>query len=317
MVIKQEILGKNDQTHEVMVHEPKVGFKEIALGVTEKFVAYGAGTKANILRRRSPETQVDESGDNFLIVPELDLYAVFDGVSQANGAEGARIASTELKKRIEAVKTKIKPKDMSAEQARKILLALLRSVNGMLSDMNKGKKQNEKFLTTMTLSMRVGNEMIMVNIGDSRTYYQGLGVLLEQVTVDHDLMRHDLEERKGISPVVDEVAGVGVKNIEEIRMAQSRRSPLLDNRVARLLGQGSRLDFAPDVYVRKVKKGERFLLCSDGITKEVTDENLADSLSSFTHKDFKASAEEIINRAIKTEQYYEHDDKVMALIEIK
>ncbi|HCC22686.1 TPA: hypothetical protein DF272_00700 [Candidatus Falkowbacteria bacterium] len=313
----ETIKTQENEAVEKLVHDSLAGEKELLAGRTENYIAYGLGTRTNLLRRRSPDTETDEVGDNFLMVPEWDLTAVFDGVSQANGAAGAKVAADELKKRIEVMKDKFKPRETTVVEARKVLLALLRSVNGVLSDWNKDKHQSEQYLTTMTLSMRVGAEMIVVNIGDSRAYYQRAGQPLEAVTVDYDAMRYDLEQRGKVPTTIDEVTGQGGQNIAEIRAAQSRRPKMLANRVSRLLGQSSRLDFAADVYVRKVKSGDRFMLCSDGIVKEVREENLADSLSPFTNRNFKDSAAEIMADATRTEYDHEHDDKVLAVVEIK
>ncbi len=87
-----------------------------------------------------------------------------------------------------------------------------------------------------------------VNIGDSRVYLLESGTL-RQITQDHSVVQH-LINTGAISP------------------AEAEDHPHA-NVIPRAVGPSE--DPYPDVFVLPVAPGQRFLLCSDGLTKELTD----------------------------------------------
>jgi protein phosphatase len=89
----------------------------------------------------------------------------------------------------------------------------------------------------------------VVNVGDSRTYRMAGGVL-EQVTVDHS--------------EVAELVASGIVPAEEASRHPRR------NVVTRVLGGGSS-QVEPDVWLLPVSPGDRMLVCSDGLTDELSD----------------------------------------------
>jgi protein phosphatase len=90
---------------------------------------------------------------------------------------------------------------------------------------------------------------LVVNVGDSRTYRMAGGVL-EQVTVDHS--------------EVAELVASGIVPAEEASRHPRR------NVVTRVLGGGSS-QVEPDVWLLPVSPGDRMLVCSDGLTDELSD----------------------------------------------
>ena len=93
---------------------------------------------------------------------------------------------------------------------------------------------------------------LVLNIGDSRTYLFERGAL-EQVTVDHS--------------VVQELVETGA-----LRRADARRHPHR-NVITRALGAGERQP--ADAWLRPAERGQRLLVCSDGLTGEVDDAEIA------------------------------------------
>jgi serine/threonine protein phosphatase PrpC len=96
----------------------------------------------------------------------------------------------------------------------------------------------------------------VVNIGDSRCY-RLRGRKLEQLTQDHSL--------------VDEQVRMG-------RMSQSEalRSPYR-NVITRALGTQSSV--TPDIFELETEPGDLFMLCSDGLTRELSDPLIESMLS--------------------------------------
>ncbi|MDR1711932.1 MAG: protein phosphatase 2C domain-containing protein [Propionibacteriaceae bacterium] len=91
-----------------------------------------------------------------------------------------------------------------------------------------------------------------VNLGDSRTYRYWQGEL-EQLSVDHS--------------EVQELIDAGQLTVAEARLSPRR------NIITRALGAGTAEN--PDYWMRPVTAGERLLICSDGLSSDVADEELA------------------------------------------
>ncbi|MGC1463134.1 MAG: Stp1/IreP family PP2C-type Ser/Thr phosphatase [Terracidiphilus sp.] len=91
----------------------------------------------------------------------------------------------------------------------------------------------------------------VVNVGDSRCY-RLRAEHLEQITQDHSL--------------VDEQVRLG-----KMTPAEALRSPLR-NVITRALGTQSRV--TPDIFELEAEPGDLFLLCSDGLTRELPDQKI-------------------------------------------
>jgi len=94
----------------------------------------------------------------------------------------------------------------------------------------------------------------VLNVGDSRCY-RLRDRCLEQITLDHSL--------------VEEQVRLG-----RMTRSEALRSPLR-NVITRALGTQSRV--TPDIFELEPEPGDLFLLCSDGLTRELTD-SLIESL---------------------------------------
>lgn len=101
--------------------------------------------------------------------------------------------------------------------------------------------------TMVALAVRDAHAWVL-NVGDSRCYRLRQG-RLEQITADHSL--------------VEEQVRMG-----RMTSAEASRSPL-KNVITRALGTQSRV--TPDVFALEIEPGDLFLLCTDGLTRELTD----------------------------------------------
>jgi len=90
------------------------------------------------------------------------------------------------------------------------------------------------------------------NVGDSRTYSWD-GRTLVQLSVDHS--------------AVQELIDLGELSREEAAVHPHR------NVVTRALGADDEVD--PDIWILPARSRQTFLLCSDGLTKELTDDEIA------------------------------------------
>jgi len=97
-----------------------------------------------------------------------------------------------------------------------------------------------------------GPHWMAFNVGDSRTYSWD-GRLLVQQSIDHS--------------AVQELVAAGVIAPEEAAGHPQR------NVVTRALGAEAEVD--PDIWLLPLRGRQMFLLCSDGLTKELSDEEIA------------------------------------------
>ncbi|RPF23387.1 PP2C family protein-serine/threonine phosphatase [Myceligenerans xiligouense] len=129
--------------------------------------------------------------------------------------------------------------------------------------------------TTVTALLRSGNTLAMAHLGDSRAYLLRDG-LLTQVTVDHTFVQH----------LVD----TGRISADEAETHPQR------NVVMRVLGDFD-LDLTPDMSVREAIPGDRWMLCSDGLSGFVSVEDLTETLGGVA--DPAEAAERLVSAAMR------------------
>ncbi|UPO77683.1 PP2C family serine/threonine-protein phosphatase [Arthrobacter sp. Helios] len=125
--------------------------------------------------------------------------------------------------------------------------------------------------TTLTGAVLVQEESqpywLVFNVGDSRTYRLSRGVL-EQITVDHS--------------EVQELVDLGQITPDEALVHPRRHV------VTRALGTGN--DTNADFWLIPVEPGNRLLVCSDGLTGEVSDGHIFQILSAVANPQDACSA---------------------------
>ena len=100
--------------------------------------------------------------------------------------------------------------------------------------------------TTLTMAVAFGEQVVIANLGDSRTYLLR-NHQLQQVTSDHSLVANMVESGQ-ILP--DEIYTHPQRNV-----------------IYRFLGQDDVVQ--PDIFHKTVQPGEHLLLCSDGLWEMV------------------------------------------------
>ncbi|MCC2333941.1 Stp1/IreP family PP2C-type Ser/Thr phosphatase [Cellulomonas wangsupingiae] len=129
--------------------------------------------------------------------------------------------------------------------------------------------------TTVTAILRAGNKLAMVHLGDSRGYLFRDGTLT-QVTADHTFVQH-LVDTGRITP-------------EEAEHHPQRSV------VMRVLGDFD-TDVTADLSVREARPGDRWLLCSDGLSGYVSAETIAETLAEI--EDVDACADRLVQLALR------------------
>ena len=116
--------------------------------------------------------------------------------------------------------------------------------------------------TTLALIAGCGGdrleELLIVNVGDSRVYRFSDVAGLEQVSADHS--------------VVADLVADGSITLDEAATHPER------NAITRALGIDETVE--PDLWRRPPVVGDRYLVCSDGLVREISDEEIGEELAS-------------------------------------
>lgn len=185
--------------------------------------------------------------DSWALVGEpLLLAAVADGMGGHEAGEVASAAAVQtLERRAPEV---LAP---GAAHTPQELGALVHEANHAVIEAGGGRAGTT--LTALACIDTQRGRWAVANVGDSRTYLRPVGApVLQQVTVDHS----------AVQLMVD--AG-------ELTPAEARVHPRR-NVITRALGSTEALTV--DVAELDVASGDRFLLCSDGLTGELLDEEI-------------------------------------------
>jgi serine/threonine protein phosphatase PrpC len=128
--------------------------------------------------------------------------------------------------------------------------------------------------TTVVSALFVDDALVVGHVGDSRLYRRRDGVF-EQITEDHSLL-NDYIKMKHLSP--DEIAAFPHKNV-----------------IVRALGMKDTVQV--DVHVDAPRLGDVYLICSDGLSGMIKDEEIAEIAMS--DRDLDVVCERLITTANK------------------
>lgn len=130
--------------------------------------------------------------------------------------------------------------------------------NDQLRMMVEEDPQLEGMGTTLTALLWTGQRLGLVHVGDSRAYLLRDGVLT-QITQDHTWVQRLVDEGR---------------ITEEEATTHPQRSLLM-----RALGSGDHVE--PDLSIREVRAGDRYLICSDGLSGVVSHQTMEETLASY------------------------------------
>lgn len=196
-----------------------------------------------------------------------NLFIVADGMG---GHAGGDVASAiALKRIVEADKPYASAKD--AEFA---LETALLAANTLVAETVFDHAELTGMGTTVSAIVRVDDKVALAHIGDSRIYLLRDGNF-EQVTADHTFVQRLVDSGR----ITQEEAAV-----------HPRRSVLM-----RVLGD---VDSSPeiDTAILDTQPGDRWLLCSDGLSSYVSDDKIAAALTTFT--DAKDACNRLVREAL-------------------
>jgi protein phosphatase len=232
-------------------------------------------------RRASPEIEVAgrsdvgrvrrSNEDAFAVVEPLGMVVVCDGMGGLAGGEVAsRVAMESF---VEVAGQEIEAsRSGDGERTTRALCRAVAAANRAVRARASYDTRLRGMGTTLVAARLDGNELTVVNVGDSRAYVARAGEM-RQVTVDHSYVGEQM--RMGL-----------------MTESEAERSPY-QSAITRAVGIEE--DVRPDVYTQAVEAGDAVLLCSDGLMRHMRDEEIAEAVS-----DVRATAGEICERLIAT-----------------
>ena len=184
--------------------------------------------------------------DSGFVSPQL--IAVADGMGgHAAGEVASRIAVEVL----QALAPTLVSTDLDEDSVEDLLMHSLHSIDSEISVVTDEEIEKRGMGTTLTALLIRGNYISLLHVGDSRCY-RLRGNTLEQLSNDHTVIQELLDQGA-------------------ISVAEAVEHPQRSMLTQALRGDG---DVTPVLQMYEVKKGDRYLLCSDGLSGVLTDKEI-------------------------------------------
>jgi len=196
--------------------------------------------------------------DAYLIDDKIGLYVVADGIGGSEGGEVAsRIAVDALAEVIPDLlreTDRLQPSGVACktESENSFLRQAFTIANNEIHYAGENNPELSSMGTTLAMILLKEEFACIAHIGDSRAYLLRSGEL-KQLTADHSFVAEQLR--------------AGAMTAEQARMSPYRHI------ITRALGTND--EALPDIAQHRVQKDDRFLLCTDGLTEMVEDEDIA------------------------------------------
>ncbi|MGW1798392.1 Stp1/IreP family PP2C-type Ser/Thr phosphatase [Streptomyces sp. NPDC001984] len=194
------------------------------------------------------------------------LLAIADGMG---GQAAGEVASSEVISTLVTLDDDVPGSDILTSLGHAVQRA-----NDQLRAMVEEDPQLEGMGTTLTALLWTGQRLGLVHVGDSRAYLLRDGVLT-QITQDHTWVQRLVDEGR---------------ITEEEATTHPQRSLLM-----RALGSGDHVE--PDLSIREVRAGDRYLICSDGLSGVVSHQTMEETLASYQGP--QETVQELIQLALR------------------
>lgn len=184
--------------------------------------------------------------DSYVVAPPL--FAVADGMGGAQAGEiASRLAAAALEEG-----------DVGTLDGADRLVSLIQEANRRVHERSNSDPATSGMGTTITAALVEGDTVTFGHVGDSRAYRVRDGAL-EQLTEDHSLVNELLKSGR-LSP--DEAETHPQRSV-----------------ITRAVGTDPDVDV--DTFVVETQPGDVFLLCSDGLTDMVRDDEILELLEKY------------------------------------
>jgi len=211
-----------------------------------------AGLSDTGLKRESNE-------DSFVLDNTIDLYVVADGMGgHLAGEVASRVAAQLIQKNVNHWITKNSPEDELFDFSDRTLstrgnyvLSSIKLANRVIHEMSREYAEYKGMGTTIAVLAIMHSTVIAANVGDSRIYLVR-GNTIEPLSKEHNMVAEQFE--------------MGLISKEEAETSPLRHV------ITRSLGSSGTVDV--DVFEVESMDNDRFLLCTDGLTDQVSDDEI-------------------------------------------
>ncbi|MGV6817166.1 MAG: Stp1/IreP family PP2C-type Ser/Thr phosphatase [Thiotrichales bacterium] len=209
---------------------------------------------------------------------ELGIVVLADGMGGYHGGEVASaIAVNTILNHLHEELPKIRPGQIDKAtgycQESLIVQAAIKDANATIVKAAQSQPQYRGMGTTVVLGLFFDNKLTVAHVGDSRMYRYRDGIL-ERLTTDHTLLQ--------------ELVDKGFYTAEEASESLNK------NLVTRALGIEA--DVVIDIHETGAKTGDVYLLCSDGLTDMLSDDDIALTIKTY-QSDLQELANSLVNLA--------------------
>src|SRR6202453_2594388 len=205
----------------------------------------------------------EHNEDTIAVDADIGLLVLADGMGGYNAGEVA--SGIAVKTIVNLVKEQVEREDLNVQDREAglsrptiILRDAIVRANKIIYQTARTQPQCEGMGTTVVAALFFDNKITIAHVGDSRLYRQRTEKI-EQVTMDHSLLQ--------------ELVDRGFYSAEEAQRAANK------NYVTRALGVEPNVEV--EIQEIPVQKGDMYLICSDGLSDMVEDDDIHLTISTF------------------------------------
>ncbi|MFO0569879.1 MAG: cyclic nucleotide-binding domain-containing protein [Polyangiaceae bacterium] len=228
--------------------------------------------------------QRDHNEDNFLVDRKLSLYVVCDGMGghaagEVASAIAVRTVHEEVKRELELIDDYVAGKTGADRVSKRDVINMLEfAVNRASGRVHAeaSKDATKRGMgTTLVSILLAGNQAFVTYVGDSRCYLLRNGAI-QQITEDHNVYNELIKKKK---------------------LPKEKADKLLSqkNAVTRAVGVYEHCE--PDTLVIDVVAGDRFLLCTDGLSMYFEGDEVAELGKLLSSHDAEVAVKSLIDAA--------------------
>lgn len=231
-------------------------------------IAYGK-SDVGMVREMNQDYYYIASDEN-----EIKLYILADGMGGYKGGEiASKLAVTSAKNYIE---NNIKETPKDKESLLQLVASSVEYANMLVYEKSKTEEDLEGMGTTLEVCLVYNNRAYIAHIGDSRIY-RIRKEFMRKITKDHSYVQKLVED----GTITKEEAAVHPKK----------------NMLMKALGCNAFVE--PDVTIKGFLKGDTLIICSDGLTNMVSQEEIYN----ITTSKFEYAPSELIEKANRNGGY--------------
>ena len=210
-----------------------------------------------------------EMNQDYYFATDTNLGSLPNLFIVADGMGGHKAGDYASRHTIERVVASISRN--SSEEPVTIIQEAISKANELLVAESNEDETKSGMGTTLVIATLVGDKLIVANVGDSRLYV--ISDMVRQITRDHSL--------------VDEMVRLGELNPSEARSHPDK------NIITRAIG--AQKNVKADFFEVELAKDDYVLMCTDGLTNMVRDEEILDIVRS--EKEPEAIAHKLVRMA--------------------